>query len=271
MGRIYERAGLLERAAACYRRAADVHSVEVRGGSSLSAWPALPARPPVRRGGAPSGARSSRSPSTRSARRNATLVALRQFAVEALAIHHEHRERDLKTARELALFALNERRGEGRDDRRAEGYCATGWRGSRGSSTRQERRPSSSAGVSEAPTRPAPGAERLNCRRLGRCRLLLGLRGRLAALGGLRAEPLREPLDSTFGIDQLLPAGEERVAVVADLEVELLLGRAGAARSRRTRSGRRPRDTWGGSLPSLLAPSGLREKVIIPNPAASSL
>jgi hypothetical protein len=59
---------------------------------------------------------------TRSARRNATLAALRQFAVEALAIHHEHRDRDLETARELALFALNERRGEGRDDRRAEGY-----------------------------------------------------------------------------------------------------------------------------------------------------
>ena len=65
----------------------------------------------------------------RSARRNATLVALRQFAVEALAIHHEHRERDLKTARELALFALHERRGEGGTTaaRKATGTGSRGW------------------------------------------------------------------------------------------------------------------------------------------------
>jgi ubiquinone biosynthesis protein UbiJ len=34
--------------------------------------------------------------------------ALRNFAAEALAIHHEHRDRDLSAARELALFALEE-------------------------------------------------------------------------------------------------------------------------------------------------------------------
>ena len=33
---------------------------------------------------------------------------VRQFAIEALAIHHEHRARDLHAARELALFALEE-------------------------------------------------------------------------------------------------------------------------------------------------------------------
>jgi hypothetical protein len=33
---------------------------------------------------------------------------LRQFALEALAIHEEHRERDLDAARELALFALTD-------------------------------------------------------------------------------------------------------------------------------------------------------------------
>jgi hypothetical protein len=33
---------------------------------------------------------------------------LRQVAVEALAIHHEHRARDLAGARELALAALDE-------------------------------------------------------------------------------------------------------------------------------------------------------------------
>jgi hypothetical protein len=34
--------------------------------------------------------------------------ALRNFAAEALAIHHEHRDRDLTAARELALFALGD-------------------------------------------------------------------------------------------------------------------------------------------------------------------
>jgi hypothetical protein len=41
-------------------------------------------------------------------RRQPALAQLRQFAAEALAIHHEHRERDLDVARELALFALND-------------------------------------------------------------------------------------------------------------------------------------------------------------------
>ena len=132
LGRIYERAGLVERADACYRRASACDALEVKAealyrlglrcrrerkfGEAAAIWREVVALT-----------------ETRSARRNATLVALRQFAVEALAIHHEHRDRDLKTARELALFALNERRGEGRDDRRAEGY-GSGSRGSSGSS-----------------------------------------------------------------------------------------------------------------------------------------
>jgi hypothetical protein len=33
---------------------------------------------------------------------------LRQFAIEALAIHEEHRAKDLDAARELALFALDD-------------------------------------------------------------------------------------------------------------------------------------------------------------------
>ena len=36
---------------------------------------------------------------------------LRRFAAEALAVHHEHRERDLEGARELALLALEEADG----------------------------------------------------------------------------------------------------------------------------------------------------------------
>src|SRR6185295_17884405 len=66
---------------------------------------------------------------------------------------------------------------------------------------------------------------------------LLRLRGGLAAFGRLSAESFREPLHAPFRINQLLPPGEERVAVVADFEVELRFGRpglpGGAARTAR--------------------------------------
>ena len=52
----------------------------------------------------------------RAVRRISGLGELRQCASEALAIHHEHRDRDLTSARELALFALQEV-----DGRRADG------------------------------------------------------------------------------------------------------------------------------------------------------
>src|SRR5262249_21396156 len=48
----------------------------------------------------------------------------------------------------------------------------------------------------------------------------------LALLGRLGAELLREPLDAALGIDHLLPAGKERMAVRADFEVQLRLGRS---------------------------------------------
>ena len=56
-----------------------------------------------------------------------------------------------------------------------------------------------------------------------------GRRGcRLLAAGNrLRAELLREPLDATLGVHQLLPAREERVAVRADFQMQLFLGRPG--------------------------------------------
>jgi hypothetical protein len=41
-------------------------------------------------------------------RRSALLAPLRQFAVEALAIHHEHRERDYEGAKEFTLQLLDE-------------------------------------------------------------------------------------------------------------------------------------------------------------------
>ena len=114
VGRIYERAGLVDRADACYRRASTSDALEVRCESlyrrglrcrrerrftdAAALWREIVA-----------------ATESRSARRSATAATLRQFAVEALAIHHEHRERDLETARELALFALKE--GQGRRER----------------------------------------------------------------------------------------------------------------------------------------------------------
>ena len=113
LGRVYERTGLLDGAEQCYRRASCADAPDVRNealyrlglsyrrarrfGEAARCWRALlelTERP--------------------AARRDSTASALRNFAAEALAIHHEHRDRDLSAARELALFALEEAEGNGR-------------------------------------------------------------------------------------------------------------------------------------------------------------
>jgi uncharacterized protein len=116
VGKVLERAGMLDRADACYQRALDSSCAETKGEAlyrlglrqrrerqfdrAAGYWRALVelTDPPARR-------------------RMETLAALRQFALEALAIHQEHRTRDLDAARELAVFALDEdsrpRRAEG--------------------------------------------------------------------------------------------------------------------------------------------------------------
>jgi hypothetical protein len=107
LGRVYERTGRLDAAEPCYRRASCADAVHVRGealyrlglrfrrarrfGEAAECWRAL--------------LEISEQPG---ARRNPAIRALRRFATEALAIHHEHRDRDLPAARELALFALEE-------------------------------------------------------------------------------------------------------------------------------------------------------------------
>jgi uncharacterized protein YprB with RNaseH-like and TPR domain len=117
LGRIYERAGSRDRAEACYRRSANASDAAIRSealyrlglvlrrerrfAEAADIWRALLAATEDRR--------LSRTDAGR---------ALRQFATEALAIHAEHRDRDLSAARELALFALDERP----DERRAESY-----------------------------------------------------------------------------------------------------------------------------------------------------
>ena len=59
---------------------------------------------------------------------------------------------------------------------------------------------------------------------------------------------LLEAVDAAGRVDQLLLAGEERMALRADLDAQLFLGRAGGPAPRRTRSGRGPADTSDGSL-----------------------
>jgi uncharacterized protein len=106
LGRVLERAQVFDRAEACYRRATEASSAEVKG----EAWYRLGLRcRRDRRFAEAAVAWRAIVALTESAarRRHPGMPELRQFAVEALAIHHEHRERDLDVARELALFALN--------------------------------------------------------------------------------------------------------------------------------------------------------------------
>jgi hypothetical protein len=110
LGKVYERAELSERAEACYRRAAGSRNPLLRAEAlfrlgvrlrrdrrfeeAACVWRELIAfteSRPLRRG---------------------MLGDLRQVAVEALAIHQEHRARDLAGARELALAALEDAGGE---------------------------------------------------------------------------------------------------------------------------------------------------------------
>jgi uncharacterized protein YprB with RNaseH-like and TPR domain len=114
LGKVYERAGETSRAEACYRRAAASPSADVRAealyrialrcrrdrrfADASTAWREILDIPEPRRG----------------TRGRDIIVGLRRFAAEALAVHHEHRVRDLEEARELALLAL-----DSSDERRA--------------------------------------------------------------------------------------------------------------------------------------------------------
>jgi uncharacterized protein YprB with RNaseH-like and TPR domain len=117
LGRVFERAGEFDRAASCYACASESGRPDVKGeafyriglrhrrerrfAEAACSWRAL-----------------IELTEPRGIRRIARLGDLRQFATEALAIHHEHRERDLDGARELALFALQEAAGARADGMR---------------------------------------------------------------------------------------------------------------------------------------------------------
>jgi uncharacterized protein YprB with RNaseH-like and TPR domain len=109
LGKVYERAGCVDRAIAAYQRAATDPAAHVdvmleaiyrvglrlrrdrRYADAADCWRRLLDVKQPRHG-----------------RRSTLLVPLRQFAVEALAIHHEHRERDYEGAKELTLQLLDE-------------------------------------------------------------------------------------------------------------------------------------------------------------------
>jgi hypothetical protein len=113
LGRVLERAALADRAEACYRRAASSSEAEVRGEALYRLG--LRCRRDRRFVEAAGFWREIVAiTDSRAARRMPAMRQLRQFAVEALAIHHEHRAKDLDAARELALFALEEVEGDSR-------------------------------------------------------------------------------------------------------------------------------------------------------------
>ena len=117
VGRVLERAGEIDRAETCYRRACESRCVDTKAEALYRLG--LRCRRERR---FPEAARWWQTliavTDVPAARRGSPLAVLRAFALEALAIHQEHRARDLKSARELALFALDD---GGVEPRRAEG------------------------------------------------------------------------------------------------------------------------------------------------------
>jgi uncharacterized protein YprB with RNaseH-like and TPR domain len=109
LGRVYERAGCVDKAMDAYRHAASDSSAHID--VVLEAIYRLGLR--LRRDrrfaeAADCWRRLLELKQPRLGRRSELLVPLRQYAVEALAIHHEHRERDYEGAKELTLRLLEE-------------------------------------------------------------------------------------------------------------------------------------------------------------------
>ncbi len=117
LGRVLERAQAFERAVACYRRAALSTCVEIRGEACYRLG--LRDRRDRRFAEAATNWRQIVAiTDSASHRRKEGMAALRQFAIEALAIHQEHRERDFDVgagaravcARRRRSFAVKGRR-----------------------------------------------------------------------------------------------------------------------------------------------------------------
>ncbi|HXW06647.1 MAG TPA: ribonuclease H-like domain-containing protein [Vicinamibacterales bacterium] len=116
LGRVFERAGFSARAESCYRRGAGARESEVAAEALYRLGLCLRrARRFVEAADCWERLASLTEPAA--VRRRPGMRELRMFATEALAIHHEHRVRDLGLARELAMFALE----ESSDGRRTDG------------------------------------------------------------------------------------------------------------------------------------------------------
>jgi uncharacterized protein YprB with RNaseH-like and TPR domain len=109
LGRVLERAEHVERADACYRRAAESPEAPVRAEALYRR--AVRLRRARRFEDAAALWRELLDLTEPRHRRRGLLGDLRKVAIEALAIHHEHRAKDLAGARELALAFLEESGG----------------------------------------------------------------------------------------------------------------------------------------------------------------
>ena len=115
LGRVYERAGCTDRALDAYRRAATSGDASVDVIAEATYRLAIRLRRDRRFAeAAECWRRLLELKQGRTGRRSTLLGPLRQVAVEALAIHHEHRERDYAGARELALQLLDDAEGVSR-------------------------------------------------------------------------------------------------------------------------------------------------------------
>ena len=109
LGKVYERAGAGDRAIDAYQRAAASAGAHVDVVAEAIYRLAIRLRRERRFAeAADCWRRVLDLQQGRTGRRSTLLAPLRQVAVEALAIHHEHRERDYAGARELALQLLDD-------------------------------------------------------------------------------------------------------------------------------------------------------------------
>jgi uncharacterized protein len=109
LGKIFEKAGHFTRAEACYRRATNSPESAIRADALYRL--AVRQRRDRRFEEAASAWRELIGFTEPRSMRRGVLGDLRKVAIEALAIHHEHRDKDLAGARELALACLEESGG----------------------------------------------------------------------------------------------------------------------------------------------------------------
>jgi hypothetical protein len=100
LGRVFDHAGRSETAEACFRRAAGEGDASVRAEALLRlAWKCRRER---RHGDAAEACRAILEVRGRTG----PVAIARRYALQSLAIHHEHRDRDLEAARDFAVAAL---------------------------------------------------------------------------------------------------------------------------------------------------------------------